>query len=154
MASEELFYATIRDIGARFRRRALSPVELTRAHLERIEQLDPKLHAFVTVTADRALADAKAAETALGRGDISSPLLGIPVGYKDIYATRGVLTTGGSALLKDWIPDEDDPAGVLGQRLRRIELLDLAGLHASPPSSSASRSGPVPAASRAAVARS
>src|SRR5881296_3253116 len=107
MASEELFYATIRDIGARLRRRAISPVELTRAHLERIEQLDPKLHAFVTVTADRALADAKAAETALARGDISSPLLGIPVGYKDIYATRGVVTTGGSALLADWVPGAD-----------------------------------------------
>jgi len=107
MTGDELSYATIRDIGARLRRRALSPVELTRALLERIGRLDPGLHAFVTVTADRALADAKAAETALGRGDISSPLLGIPVGYKDIYATRGILTTGGSALLADWIPTED-----------------------------------------------
>src|SRR4029450_13541481 len=112
----ELFYATIRDIGARFRRRALSPVELTRAHLDRIGQLDSKLHAFVTVTAERALADAKAAETALGRGDISSPLLGIPLGYKDIYATRGILTTGGSALLADWIPDEESTCGVRLQR--------------------------------------
>ena len=122
MASEELFYATIRDIGARFRRRALSPVELTRAHLERIEQLDPKLHAFVTVTADRALADAKAAEAALGRGDISSPLLGIPIGYKDIYATRGILTTGGSALLKDWVPDEESTCGVRLQRAGTVML--------------------------------
>src|SRR5262250_883193 len=122
MASEELFYATIRDIGARFRRRALSPVELTRAHLERIEKLDPTLHAFVTVTADRALADAKAAETALGRGDISSPLLGIPIGYKDIYATRGILTTGGSALLKDWIPDEESTCGVRLQRAGTVML--------------------------------
>ena len=107
MAADELSYATIRDVGARLRRRALSPVELTRALLERIEQLEPRLHAFVTVTAERALADARAAEAALGRGDISSPLLGIPIAYKDIYATRGVLTTGGSALLADWIPDED-----------------------------------------------
>ncbi len=122
MASEELFFATIRDIGARFRRRALSPVELTRAHLERIEKLDPKLHAFVTVTAERALADARAAETALGRGDISSPLLGIPIGYKDIYATRGVLTTGGSALLKDWVPDEESTCGVRLQRAGTVML--------------------------------
>ena len=122
MASEELFYATIRDIGARLRRRAISPVELTRAHLERVEQLDPKLHAFVTVTADRALADAKAAETALARGDISSPLLGIPIGYKDIYATRGILTTGGSALLKDWIPDEESTCGVRLQRAGTVML--------------------------------
>src|SRR5207302_145615 len=122
MASEELFYATIRDIGARLRRRALSPVELTRAHLERIERLDPKLHAFVTVTADRALADARAAETALGRGDISSPLLGIPIDYKDIYATRGILTTGGSALLADWIPDEDSTCVTRLQRAGAVML--------------------------------
>src|SRR5499426_2966981 len=107
MAADDAVYATIRDIGGRFRRKTLSPVELTRALLERIERLEPTLHAFVTVTADRALADAKAAETALARGDISSPLLGIPLGYKDIYATRGVVTTGGSALLADWVPAAD-----------------------------------------------
>ena len=107
MATDDAVYATIRDIGGRFRKKTLSPVELTRALLERIERLEPTLHAFVTVTADRALADAKAAETALARGDISSPLLGIPLGYKDIYATRGVVTTGGSALLADWVPDAD-----------------------------------------------
>src|SRR5437870_8671091 len=122
MASDELSYATIRDIGARLRRRALSPVELTRALLERIERLDPGLHAFVTVTPDRALADAKAAEAALGRGDISSPLLGIPVGYKDIYATRGILTTGGSALLADWIPDEDATCVTRLQRAGAVML--------------------------------
>src|SRR3989449_2475817 len=107
MATDDPVYATIRDIGGRFRRKTLSPVELTRTLIERIERLDSKLNAFVTVTADRAIADAKAAETALARGDISSPLLGIPVGYKDIYATRGVVTTGGSALLADWVPGAD-----------------------------------------------
>jgi aspartyl-tRNA(Asn)/glutamyl-tRNA(Gln) amidotransferase subunit A len=122
MAADELSYATIRDVGARLRRRALSPVELTRALLERIEQLEPRLHAFVTVTADRALADAKAAEAALGRGDISSPLLGIPLAYKDIYATRGVLTTGGSALLADWIPDEDSTCVARLQRAGAVML--------------------------------
>ena len=122
MAADELSYATIRDVGARLRRRALSPVELTRALLERIEQLEPRLHAFVTVTADRALADARAAEAALGRGDISSPLLGIPLAYKDIYATRGVLTTGGSALLADWIPDEDSTCVARLQRAGAVML--------------------------------
>src|SRR2546428_3440295 len=122
MASDDLSYATIRDIGARLRRRALSPVELTRALIERIERLDPGLHAFVTVTADRALADAKSAEAALRRGDISSPLLGIPVGYKDIYATRGILTTGGSALLADWIPDEDATCVTRLQRAGAVML--------------------------------
>jgi aspartyl-tRNA(Asn)/glutamyl-tRNA(Gln) amidotransferase subunit A len=104
--SDAIAYATIRELGAHYRRRELSPVEVTRALLARIEKLDPGLHAFVTLTADRALADARAAEEALRRGD-GRPLLGIPVAHKDIYLTRGIRTTGGSALLADWVPDED-----------------------------------------------
>ena len=104
--SDAIAYATIKELGARYRSRALSPVEVTQALLARIEKLDPALRAFVTVTADRALADARAAEAALARGD-DRPLLGIPVAHKDIYLTRGIRTTGGSALLADWVPDED-----------------------------------------------
>lgn len=104
--TDEIFYATIRELGARYRRREISPVEVTQALLARIERLDPVLHAFVTLTADRALADARAAEEALARGD-GRALLGIPVAHKDIYLTRGIRTTGGSALLADWIPEDD-----------------------------------------------
>jgi len=104
--SDEIAYATIAELGARYRKRDLSPVEVTQALLARIDKLDPILHAFVTLTADRALADARAAEDALRKGD-SRPLLGIPVAHKDIYLTRGIRTTGGSALLADWIPEED-----------------------------------------------
>src|SRR6202171_929988 len=104
--TDEIFYATIRELGARYRKRELSPVEVTQALLARIERLDPVLHAFVTLTADRALADARAAEEALRHGD-GRPLLGIPVAHKDIYLTRGIRTTGGSALLADWIPEDE-----------------------------------------------
>ncbi len=104
--SDEVAYATIRELGARYRARSLSPVEVTRALLARIEKLDPVLHAFVTLTAEGALADAREAEAALRRGD-PRPLLGVPVGHKDIYLTKGIRTTGGSALLADWVPDED-----------------------------------------------
>jgi aspartyl-tRNA(Asn)/glutamyl-tRNA(Gln) amidotransferase subunit A len=106
MRDDDLAYAGIRALGRRFRARELSPVELTTALLRRIERLDPKLHAFVTVTADRALAEAKTAEAAIAHGD-GRPLLGIPVAYKDIYATRGIRTTAGSALLENWVPDTD-----------------------------------------------
>jgi aspartyl-tRNA(Asn)/glutamyl-tRNA(Gln) amidotransferase subunit A len=106
MAGDDLCYAGIGELGRRFRARDVTPVELTTALLRRIEALDPTLHAFVTVTAERALADAKAAEAAIARGD-TRPLLGVPVGYKDLYATRGVPTTAGSALLEHWIPDAD-----------------------------------------------
>jgi len=107
MASDELHYATIRDLGEQFRRRTLSPLELTEALLARIEKLDPRLHAFVTLTAERARAEARAAEETLRRGDNASPLLGIPVAYKDLYATKGIRTTAGSALLESWIPEAD-----------------------------------------------
>jgi aspartyl-tRNA(Asn)/glutamyl-tRNA(Gln) amidotransferase subunit A len=106
MAAADLVYAGIRELGARFRKRELSPVELTTALLERIARLDPTLHAFVTLTGDRALAEAKAAEAALLAGD-ARPLLGIPMGYKDIYDTRGVKTTSGSALWADRVPQGD-----------------------------------------------
>jgi aspartyl-tRNA(Asn)/glutamyl-tRNA(Gln) amidotransferase subunit A len=107
MAHDDLAYATIRDLGAQFRGRTLSPVELTETLLARIGKLDPTLHAFVTLTADRARAEARAAEAAFRRGGDVSPLCGIPVAYKDLYATKGVLTTAGSALLADWVPDAD-----------------------------------------------
>jgi len=104
--SAEVAYATLRELSAGYRARTFSPVEVTRALLARVEKLDGGLHAFVTLTPERALADARAAEEALGRGD-ARPLLGIPVAHKDIYLTRGIRTTGGSALLADWIPDQD-----------------------------------------------
>jgi aspartyl-tRNA(Asn)/glutamyl-tRNA(Gln) amidotransferase subunit A len=104
--SDDIAYATIRTLSMRYRQRELSPVEVTRTLLRRIERLDPTLHAFVTLTADRALADARAAEEALRHHD-TRPLLGIPVAHKDIYCTRGIRTTGGSALLADWTPEDD-----------------------------------------------
>src|SRR5215510_923934 len=107
MASTELHYATIAELGVQFRRRTLSPVELTETLLPRIEKLEPTLHAFVTITAERARADARAAEVAFQRGGDPGPLVGIPVAYKDLYATKGILTTAGSAVLADWVPDAD-----------------------------------------------
>src|SRR5215470_4447053 len=106
MSGDELCYAGVRELGGLFRRRELSPVDYTADLLRRIERLDKSLNSFVTVTGDRALADARAAEAALKRGD-AGPLAGIPIAYKDLYATKGIRTTAGSALLADWVPEED-----------------------------------------------
>src|SRR5687767_2345157 len=106
IVSDAIHYTTIRELGARYRRRDVSPVEVTRELLSRIEKLDPTLHAFVTLTPERAIADARAAEEALKKND-ARPLLGIPIGHKDIYLTRGIRTTGGSALFADWVPENE-----------------------------------------------
>ena len=106
MAAAELTDLGIAELGRRYRSRELSPVEVATAHLARIERLDKTLNSYVTVTPDRALADARAAEAAVLSG-AAGPLAGIPVAYKDLYATRGIRTTAGSALLADWVPDHD-----------------------------------------------
>ncbi|MGA2855281.1 MAG: amidase [Candidatus Sulfotelmatobacter sp.] len=98
---------TISELAQRLRRREISPVEITEACLERIEKLNPVLNAFVTVTAESALAEARAAEIAIAKGEWRGPLHGIPVALKDLIDTAGVRTTAASALYKDRIPAHD-----------------------------------------------
>lgn len=98
---------TIAAAHAAFAAGTLSPVELCRASLERIRRLDGTLHAFIAVTEDRALADARASEARWSVGAPLGPLDGIPVAHKDIYQTAGIATTAHSALLRDHVPDQD-----------------------------------------------
>ncbi|MDP6497561.1 MAG: amidase [Dehalococcoidia bacterium] len=85
----------------------ISPVEATEAYLERIESLDGKLRAFVTVTADAALEAANKAEQEIARGNHRGPMHGVPVAVKDQIYTQGILTTGGSPVFNDHIPTID-----------------------------------------------
>jgi aspartyl-tRNA(Asn)/glutamyl-tRNA(Gln) amidotransferase subunit A len=87
----------------------LSPVEVTRSLLDRIEERDGDLHAFITVTPEIALRQARAAEGAYRDGDDGAPLLGVPVSIKDLTWTRGVRTTFGSLLTAEFVPDRDAP---------------------------------------------
>src|SRR5215467_4053520 len=98
---------TIAEASDLLRRKQLSPVDLTTACLDRIEQLNPKLNAFITVLHDSALAHARAAETEINTGHWRGPLHGIPIGLKDLIDTAGVKTTCGSALFADRVPTED-----------------------------------------------
>ena len=98
---------TIQQLCRQIRDRAISPVELTRDCLTRIENLNPKLNAFITVLGDSALADARRAEQEILRGNYRGPLHGIPMGLKDILDTAGIRTTAASAQYKDRIPTED-----------------------------------------------
>jgi aspartyl-tRNA(Asn)/glutamyl-tRNA(Gln) amidotransferase subunit A len=89
------------------RKRELSPVELTKNCLARIEKLNPSLNAFITVTAKSALAQARSAEAEILQGRWRGPLHGIPLALKDLIDTAGIRTTAASALFKDRIPLED-----------------------------------------------
>jgi len=89
------------------RRRKVSPVQLTDACLARIEQLNPRLNAFITVTHDLALEQARAAEHEIQHGRWLGPLHGIPIALKDLFDTSGVKTTAASAVFKDRIPAQD-----------------------------------------------
>ena len=100
-------YLTIAQAAGLIRAGELSPLEITQACLDRIDEIDSQINSFITVTAELALAQAKAAEQELAAGRDRGPLHGIPVALKDLYATKGVLTTGHSKVLQDWIPDED-----------------------------------------------
>lgn len=98
---------SIQQIGELLRRGSISPVELTSECLARIEKLNPRLNAFITVTSESALAQARQAEAEIRRGDWRGPLHGIPLALKDLIDTAGVRTTAASALFKDRIPKED-----------------------------------------------
>jgi len=98
--------ASIAELSASLRAKRFSSVELTQAHLARIDALDGTLNAFITVDAGRAIADARAADNAIGKGD-GGPLTGIPIAHKDILVTAGMRTTCGSRMLANYISPFD-----------------------------------------------
>jgi aspartyl-tRNA(Asn)/glutamyl-tRNA(Gln) amidotransferase subunit A len=104
-------------LAAAFRQRSLSPVEVVKTLLGRIEAEDKVLNAFITVTGERALEDAARAEREILAGRYLGPLHGVPVGLKDLIYTRGVRTTMGSAFFEDYVPDH---SAVVATRLEGI----------------------------------
>ncbi len=103
----DLLFQSISDMAPLLRSRKLSPVELARLTLDRIEKLDGKLNSYITVTREAALTAAATAEKEISSGQYRGPLHGIPISIKDMFATHGVRTTCGSKVLADWVPDYD-----------------------------------------------
>jgi len=129
-----LAFASIEEIGKLFRKRKLSPVELTKLMLARIERLNPKLNAYITVTTELALAQAKRAESELsaprgrkGHRD-RGPLHGIPISLKDNIYIKGIRTTAGSKILRDFIPRHDAPVVVMLKEAGAV-LLGKTNMH-------------------------
>lgn len=107
MGSSEFAFVPAVELAAQIRSRALSPVELMVATLERIGQSQPSLNAFITIAAESAMDAARRAEAAVMRGDALGPLHGLPVAVKDLVPTAGIRTTWGSLIFKDHVPDQD-----------------------------------------------
>jgi aspartyl-tRNA(Asn)/glutamyl-tRNA(Gln) amidotransferase subunit A len=105
--TNELCNKSLAELAELIRARAVSPVALTQAYLDRIEQLNPQLDAFITKTAERAIEQAKAMEAEIAAGHYRGPMHGMPFGLKDIYDTKGILTTAHSKTLIDNVPSED-----------------------------------------------
>lgn len=111
MNAVDLCYMPATELLGAYRARRLSPVEVTEAVLDRIDRVNPTINAFVTVTAERARADALRAERAYAAGGNVPALTGVPYSLKDLTPTKGIRTTRGSLLSKDWVPDFDVPIG-------------------------------------------
>lgn len=108
-AVDELHSLSIREAAILLQSRRLSPVDLTRAVLERIDRLNSALNAYITVTADWAMDLARQAEQEIGNGHYRGPLHGIPIGLKDLIETAGVRTTAGSKVLANHVPTAHAP---------------------------------------------
>jgi aspartyl-tRNA(Asn)/glutamyl-tRNA(Gln) amidotransferase subunit A len=105
--TDELGFLTIAEAARRIERKELSPIELTSALISRAESLDPQINAYLLLTADRALAQARRAEQDIVTGNYRGPMHGIPFALKDILATAGIRTTGHSRICNDTVPSSD-----------------------------------------------
>jgi aspartyl-tRNA(Asn)/glutamyl-tRNA(Gln) amidotransferase subunit A len=103
----ELTHLSLAQLSQAYRDKSLSPVEVTKACLARIDSHNDKVNAFVTVCAESALAEAEAAEAEIAAGGWRGPLHGVPIGHKDLYQTAGIRSTSASRVLENHVPEED-----------------------------------------------
>ena len=133
----ELHFRSLSQVCRDLKSGALSSVDVTRHMLARIERLEPRTRAFVTVLAEQALARAEALDAARARGEPLGALHGVPVAVKDLLSTKGIRTTCGTLVLKDWVPDEDATVVVRLERagaviLGKLKLTEGAFSHHHP----------------------
>ncbi|WP_423069202.1 amidase [Devosia sp. CN2-171] len=122
----DLHYASLLEVSGLLASRALSPVELTEAMLDRIGKVDSSLHSYLSVTSQSALDEAKIAESEIAAGRHRGPLHGVPIAIKDLFWTKGVPSTFGSVAYKDFIANQD---ATIVHRLKMAGAVILGRLH-------------------------
>lgn len=125
---KHLFFQSLSEVSARIKTKELSPVEVTDLLLERIQLVDPSLNAYIQVLSESAKEQARILEEEMMKGSIRGPLHGVPIAIKDIFETKGQVTTSGSKLFRNWKPDKD---AVVVQRLKKAGavIIGKANLH-------------------------
>ena len=131
MAVNELLFKPLTELAPLLKAGKLSPVELVRALLQRIESVNPLVNAFITVTAERAMEEARIAEREIAGGRYKGVLHGIPYAPKDVFATKGIRTSNGSRVTENWVPEYESAvttklnnAGAI--LLGKLNLLEFA----------------------------
>ncbi len=131
MASSDIVFQSATELAPLIKSRKLSPVEIVHAFLDRIEAVNPKVNAFITITGEQALDQARTAEREIAAGRYRGPLHGIPYAPKDLIATKGIRTTNGSRATSNWTPDHEstvtarlNQAGAI--LLGKLNLLEFA----------------------------
>ncbi len=123
MSESDICYMTATEMAQRIQARELSCREVMQAHLTRIDRINPKVNAIVSqIPPEQVLAAADAADEALSRGEIAGPLHGLPIAHKDLVPTKGLRTTWGSPIFKDFVPDHD---GLIVQRLKKAGAITI-----------------------------
>ena len=129
MNPEEICYLSAGELSPLIQKREISPVEIVKAHLNRIESLEPILNSFITLLADQAMEAARQAEKEIQAGRYRGPLHGIPLGLKDLFYTKGIRTTSGSKIFDTFIPNVD---GTVVTKLKEAGTILLGKLNMHP----------------------
>ncbi len=122
MTSSEICFVPAKSLAGMIRDRKVSVHEVMEAHLARIEEINSKVNAIITLISDEALRQARLADEVLARGEDLGPLFGLPIAHKDLTLTKGIRTTFGSPLLKDFVPDQDQ---LIVERLKKAGAITI-----------------------------
>ena len=120
--ADELNFTTARELARRIREREVSAVQVLEAHLNQIERINPLVNAIVTLLPERALAQAREADAALARGDDVGPLHGLPIAHKDTTDTKGIRTTYGSPIFREFVPEQN---ALIVERIQRAGAIPI-----------------------------